>query len=261
MRKIVEFKNLNFEYDKEHAFKDFNMDINEGDIVTLIGTPASGKTTLLKFLCNKLPNKDLLFKGSNISSYDAKNLQSEIVVIFDEPITETIARDEIKKFVHKIGVKEEEINDRLKEINRYLPLNKLFDRSISSLTLEQKELVKILRYLVISPSFIAIDNSLSNLSTLDKRLFFEYIKKHHITLLNVTTDLNDALFGNKIYVLENFILILEGSTLSVLKMDTLLKRLGFKLPLPVNLSIELNNYDVLKKIYKDNEKLVNALWK
>ena len=62
MEKLIEFKKLYFAYDKDHAFEDFSMDINSKDIVTLIGTPASGKTTLLKLLCNRLPNEGLYYK-------------------------------------------------------------------------------------------------------------------------------------------------------------------------------------------------------
>ena len=77
----------------------------------------------------------------------------------------------------------------------------------------------------------------------------------------MTNNLSDTLYGEKIYVIDDFELILEGSTKSVLKTDTLLKRLGFELPVPVELSIELNNYGVIDQIYTDGEDLVNELWK
>lgn len=261
MEKLIEFKKLYFAYDKDHAFEDFSMDINSKDIVTLIGTPASGKTTLLKLLCNRLPNEGLYYKGMKISSYDPKDLRFEIVVIFDEPTTEDKVKDEITKYVHKLQLTEDEIEKRLTDLNKYFPVKSMYDEKISELYEEQQDLIKILRYLIINPRFLAIDTLLTKLSTLDKRLFFEYIKKHEMTVLNVTTDLNDSLFGNKIYCLDNFTLFLEGSTFSVLKTDTVLKRHGFKLPLPVNLSIGLNNYDILQKYYKESDKLVNALWK
>ena len=73
--------------------------------------------------------------------------------------------------------------------------------------------------------------------------------------------MTDTLFGNKIYVLSDFTLVLEGPTQTVLKTDTMLKRFGFKLPDEVELSIELINYGILNKIYLDKEKLVNSLWK
>lgn len=261
MEKIIEFKNLNFGYDSNHTFKDFNMSIEEKDIITLIGPGTSGKTTLLKLLCNKISTDTLYYKGKNTKKIDATKLQTEIVVIFDSPTTESYARDEITKFVRKLHISENEINQRIKKLNKFFPLKSFFDKKIYTLKKEQVELIKILRYLIISPKFLAIDCALGNLSLLDKRLFFEYIKKEEITLLNVTTDLNDGLYGNQIYVLDNFNLILQGPTFSIMKTDTILKRLGFRLPLAVNLSLCLNNYNVLKKVYKDNEKLVNALWK
>lgn len=261
MEKLIEFKKLNFAYDADHKFEDFSMEINKGDITTLIGTSASGKTTLLKILCNRLPNEGLYYKGMSISSHNIGELKRNIVVIFDESTTEEYTKDEIKKYIRKLGLSEEEINTRLGELNKFFPLSAIFDKKLSDLQEEQINLIKILKYLVINPEFLAIDTILTRLSILDKRLFFEYIKKYKITLLNVTTDLNEALFGNKMYCLDNFTSILEGSTFSVLKADTVLKRLGFKLPLAVNMSIGLNNYDIIKKYYKDNEKLVNALWK
>ena len=101
----------------------------------------------------------------------------------------------------------------------------------------------------------------SSLDYVDKVKIIDFIRDRKITLLNVTNNLNDTLFGNKIYVLSDFTLILEGATQTVLKTDTMLKRLGFKLPDEIELSIELINYGILNKIYLDKEKLVNALWK
>ena len=61
--------------------------------------------------------------------------------------------------------------------------------------------------------------------------------------------------------MENFVNIFEGDTLSVLKTDNIIKRLGFSLPPVIDLSIELNHYEVLDKIYTKKEDLVNELWK
>ena len=65
MGTIIEFRNTNFGYDNTNAFNDFNMQINDGDIVTLIGPGGSGKTTLLKMLCHKLPNNTCYYKSCN----------------------------------------------------------------------------------------------------------------------------------------------------------------------------------------------------
>jgi hypothetical protein len=54
--------------------------------------------------------------------------------------------------------------------------------------------------------------------------------------------------------------MLEGSTLSVLKEEKLLKRLGYKLPFVVDLSLQLNAYNLIDSIFLDEEVLVNKLW-
>ncbi len=261
MKKIIEFKNINFAYNNTNAFNDFSMEIIEGDIVTMVGTSGSGKTTLLKMLCHRLPNETVYYRGREMSSYTAQELQKKVVVIFDSPITSSSCIQELKKYLNKLRLPHSEIDSRIEKFVKYFSMEAYINIEIPKLTREETYMIKILRYLIIDPSFIAIDCILNCVGEINKKRIFEYIKKNKITLLNVTTDLDDSLYGNKLFVLENFVLILEGNTLSVLKTDTLLKRLGFKLPLAVDLSIELIHYDVLKKIYTNNEKLVNALWK
>ena len=261
MEKIIEFRNVNFAYNNTNAFTDFSMEIMEGDIVTMVGTSGSGKTTLLKMLCHRLPNDAVYYKGSRLASYDVRDLQKDIVVIFDAPIATDSCVAELKRYLSKLNFNKEEIESRVHEIVDYFSIESFINSEPSKLSREELYMIKILRYLIIEPQFIAIDNILSCVGEYNKKRIIEFIKKKKITLLNVTTELADALYGDKLFVLENFVLILEGSTLSVLKTDTLLKRLGFRLPLAVDLSIELIHYDVLQKIYMDDEKLVNALWK
>lgn len=260
MKTIIKFENMNFGYNNTNSFTGFSMEIEEEDIITMIGTPGSGKTTLLKMICKQLPNDYLYYKDRNISSYDNTTLQKEIVVIFDLPFKKNTVREELEYFLNKIGYSKES-NVRIKEISKQFELDTLLDVELKELSYEEKYLIKILRYLIIKPRFIAIDNILSVLDKHYKKSIFTFIKKNKITLLNVTTDLEDSLYGNKIFILENFVLILEGPTLKVLQSDNLLKRFGFRLPLPIDLSIELNHYELLNKIYTDSEKLVGALWK
>ncbi len=261
MGKIIEFKNTNFGYDNTNTFNDFNMEINAGDIVTLVGTSGSGKTTLLSMLCNKLPNDTLFYGGNNIKDCDIKELQKELVVVFDTPLLTNSIDTELSYYLKKLGLDTSEINSRVDNFKNKFDLSRFANIQFKQLSHSDTNLIKILRYLIIDPDFLAIDNVLTGVQEADKKKIIDYIKSKNITLLNVTTNLKDSLYGNKIFVLENFVLILEGNTMSVLKMDTLLKRLGFKLPFTVDLSIELNHYDLTKKIYTDKKKLVDELWK
>ncbi|HBA37727.1 MAG TPA: hypothetical protein DCY94_03305 [Firmicutes bacterium] len=261
MEKLIEFKSTNFAYDASNAFNDFNMEIMESEIITLIGPSGSGKTTLLKMLVHKLPNDSVYYKGIPIKQSNIDEIRNNVVVVFDSGIISRSVEEEIKRFARKIKLKESDIDERYYELDKTFNIDRISKIDPKRLSHEEEYLVKILRYLIIKPKFMAIDNILSNLSKNDIRLFFNFVKKNKMAVLNVTTDLDLSLYGDKLYVLENFVLIMEGNTLSVLQTDTLLKRLGFKLPLAVDLSIELGHYDVLKKIYTERDKLVNALWK
>lgn len=261
MSKIIEFKNTNYAYDSIHGFNDFNFSINEGDIVSLVGPAASGKTTILKMLCHKLPNETCNYNGRPFSTYNSDVLKKDIVIIFDEALCTNSIYAEITKNIKKIENDENIINKKYEKIKTFFELDKIESVNIKNLTTSDKNLIKILSYLIIEPKFIGIDSIFSILREEQKSKIIKYIKENNITLLNVVNNLDDTLYGNKIAVLDNFTIILEGSTASVLKTDTLLKRLGFKLPLAVDLSIELIHYDVLKKIYTDKNKLAGALWK
>ena len=261
MDKIIEFRHTNFSYNGTNSFNDFNMAIDAKDIVSIIGPAGSGKTTLLKMLCHKLPNETCYFDGQKFSSYNKNVLKKSIVVIFDSPFFKDTVKSELLNRVSLLDYDKDEINSRYEEFIEFFCLKKDENKNLDRLSYSKQYLIKILRYLIIIPKVVAIDNLLINLTKKDKERVIDYIKKHKITLINITTDMNETLYSNKIFVMENFVVIMEGPTLTVLQADTVLKRLGFKLPLPVQLSIELGNYEVLDKIYTSNEKLVKELWK
>ena len=261
MDKIVEFNNVNFSYNNKTQFSDFNFSISENDISFLVGSSSSGKTTLLKMLCHKLPNENCYYKNKLFSEIDVNILKKEVIVVFDEDFHFSNIKDEIIYYFKQLNESEEDIETNCNEIMKLFDLKKIENISTDKLVDTDKLLIKILRYLIIKPCFIAIDSIFTNLNYEDKRKIISFAKNNKITMLIVTSDLNDTLLGDKIYVLDDFKLILEGTTSSVLKTDTLLKRLGFNLPLAVDLSIELIHYDVLKKIYTDTDKLVKAIWK
>lgn len=261
MKKLIEFRNTNFSYNSQNKFEDFCMDIEQNDIISLIGPSGSGKTTLLKMICHKLPNDTIYYNGQNINSYNVNEIRRKIIVVFDEPFKKMTIEDELIQYLGVCDLSLLEKQELVRQIIDYFDLNSSKGKNINKLSLNEKTLIKILKYLIIEPEFIAIDCLFSSLNKESKKRIIDFIKERQITLLNVTNDLNDTLYGNKIYILSDFTLVLEGPTQTVLKTDTMLKRFGFKLPDEVELSIELINYGVLNKIYLDKEKLVNSLWK
>lgn len=69
MSKILEVKDLNFHYGKIHALKGISLDVNDGEIVTLIGGNGAGKTTTLRSisgLLGSITSGEIRFMGERI---------------------------------------------------------------------------------------------------------------------------------------------------------------------------------------------------
>lgn len=107
---------------------------------------------------------------------------------------------------------------------------------------------------------VIFNESLSLLSNKEKKEIFDLLDKQNINYVNVTSNIEDALFGDYIIVYDEDMKVLEGNKEVVLKNEKLLKKLGFGVPFVVDLSIQLMYYDILDKVYFDVDNLLEALW-
>lgn len=107
---------------------------------------------------------------------------------------------------------------------------------------------------------VIFNESLSSLSNKEKKEIFDLLDKQNINYVNVTSNIEDALFGDYIIVYDEDMKVLEGNKEVVLKNEKLLKKLGFGVPFVVDLSIQLVYYDILDKVYFDVDNLLEALW-
>lgn len=103
-------------------------------------------------------------------------------------------------------------------------------------------------------------NSLYGLKKEEKKEIINLLAKQNINFVNVTCDVEESLLSDYIIVYDEDKKVLEGNMESVLRNEKVLKKLGFGVPFVVDLSIQLNYYDVLKKFYFDLDELVGVLW-
>lgn len=107
---------------------------------------------------------------------------------------------------------------------------------------------------------VIFNETLYGLKLDEKMEIFKLLKKQNISYINVTSNVEDALYSDYIFVYDGNKLVLEGNRNEVLKKEKTLKRLGYGLPFVVDLSIQLNYYDIFNKVYYDLDELVGALW-
>ncbi len=98
------------------------------------------------------------------------------------------------------------------------------------------------------------------LSNSRKKKILDLLKIRKINFINITSNIEEALYSDYIIVFDKELLVMEGSKEGVLKEEKILKRIGFGLPFVVDLSVQLKLYKVLDKVYFDMESLVKDLW-
>ena len=112
----------------------------------------------------------------------------------------------------------------------------------------------------LKSSFIVFNDFLRLLNNKEKDILLSNLEKKGIHFLNITSDIEESLFADELKVVYHGKVMLEGFTLSVLKEEKLLKRLGYRIPFIVDLSLQLNSYDLIDSIFLDEEVLVDKLW-
>lgn len=94
----------------------------------------------------------------------------------------------------------------------------------------------------------------------EKKDILDLLNKQNIKYIIITSNVEDVLLADYLIVFDKENIVVEGITKEVLKEEKILKRLGFGLPFAVDLSIQLEFYDILDKVCYDVDSLVGELW-
>lgn len=245
------------------VIEDMDIDISlYSRVINVIGPTGSGKTRLAKKLCNRIPNDDVYIDGVNIKEYDIDYLKTNIVVVMDDNFYNCdYVSDELFFYLDCLGYSVAESTKRIEEIAKHFKILDYLDKRIDTINTPEKILIKILALLIINPQVIVIDNLLCYLSNTYVELLIKYLRKKNIFLVNLTNNSEELLLGKKVIVLNNLKAVMCANVESVLKGNSILPYMGIKLPFIVDLSQNLILYNVVDKVYLDNRKLVDKLWK
>ena len=192
--RVLDIKNLTFYYKKENPiYKDFSLELNKSELVTIFGKSGSGKTTLFELILGSLKPISGTIEKSNIA------------MIFQDPYnsfhpTHTIF-EQIKDVI-KNDYNKNELNDFLSKLS----LDKeLLNKKPHELSGGQLQRCSILRALLMKPDLLLVDeptSALDNIIAYDvMKLLIKLLDKCAILL--ITHDLDMASWcSDKIIRLE-----------------------------------------------------------
>ena len=247
---------------KSISLKNLNITINSGELVSIIGPNGCGKTVILKMICGKVKNNNLLIDDRDISFYDLEYKRNNIVCVFDDNIYNTMyVKEELVYYLNILKLDKSDINNRLNNFIEYFKLEDIINNSFDLMSIENRIYIKILSLLIIVPSLFCLDDLLSYLNK-DKRVkILNYIKEKNITLLNITSDMEELLMYDKILVMNKGKKEMFDKTEVVLKNENLFKELGLSLPFIYDINNMLMSYELIKENHYNSKELVDLLWK
>lgn len=130
----------------------------------------------------------------------------------------------------------------------------------TDLTKIDKIKIDILSNIILDKEIFVFLNILTYVDSTFKEKVIFYLKEHQKRIINYTTEIEETLILDYLIVFYQKKVIMEGPTNEILKEEKILKKLGFNLPLIVELSSGLKYYGLVNKIYYQKESLVDDLW-
>lgn len=217
---MLKIDNINVYYGAIHALKGISVDVNQGEIVTLIGANGAGKSTTLRTISGLLKPKigQIIFEGQNIAGMAAQN----IVKLGISQVPEGR-----RVFAHMTVLENLELGAYLrsdaKEIKadmdivfeRFPRLAERRSQLAGTLSGGEQQMLAMGRALMSRPRILLLDEPSMGLAPLLIKEIFSIIKDINetgTTILLVEQNANMALsIAHKAYVLETGRIILSGS--------------------------------------------------
>ena len=259
----IKLSNITFQYNDFTVFDRLTMQINKGINTAIIGTGACGKTTLAKIFAGVLKySGSIIINGVEIVKDNFYLLKRYVSVITNERYTSTnMVIDELFNSLNDLNLTVEEEETRVNKIVKFFKLENVLETRVSTCTKRFKNYLKIIKALIRNSEYIVFDDVFVNMEEADIKRIVKYCKNNNITIVNITTDMENLLDSDYLIILYNKGIAMEGKTLECLKEEKILKRLGFNLPFMVDLSIQLGYYGLLNEIITNERKMIKTIWK
>ena len=209
---FIEIRNLVKRYKKVVAVNDVDLDVQEGEMVTLLGPSGCGKTTTLRCIAGleKPEGGDIIIDGKPMLSEGfVHSSQRGIGMVFQNYAVWPHMRvfNNIGYGLKLRKVAKEEIQEKVNKVLDLVGLGGLGDRYPSQLSGGQQQRVALARALVGNPKVLLLDEPLSNLDAkLREKMRFEIkslVKRMGITAVYVTHDQAEAMvISDRIAVMD-----------------------------------------------------------
>ncbi len=230
---MLKIKNIQTYYGNIQALKDVSIDINEGEIVTLIGANGAGKSTTLMSISGITPPRsgEILLDGDPINHLSPDKIVQKGIIQVPEgrrifPDMTVVENLEMGAFLRD---NKQQVQQDLNYVMTLFPiLDKRRNQLGGTLSGGEQQMLAISRALMARPRILLLDEPSLGLAPLIIKQIFEIIKQinkeSNTTIFLVEQNANQALkLADRGYVMENGKITLVDSASSLLANDDVRK--------------------------------------
>lgn len=216
---MLKVENLNVYYDAIHALRDCSFEVNEGEIVTLIGANGAGKTTTLHSLSGLIPYRsgEIELMGRSLKDVSPNRIVEMGMAQAPEGrriFANLTVKENLEMGAYTRKDKKGIINDLEMVFNRFPRLRERLTQVAGTLSGGEQQMLAIGRTLMSRPKLMLMDEPSMGLAPLLVKEIFSIIKDINLagtTILLVEQNAHMALsIASRVYVLETGKITLQG---------------------------------------------------
>jgi len=273
---LIRVEDLSFRYSraKDYSLKNINLKVRKGEFLGILGASGSGKSTLCLTFNGIIPHSikgefrgDVYVKGYNTKETSVAKLSTIVGLVLQNPDSQLFnmtVEEEVAFGLENLGLDPEEIRRRMKWALRITGLEGLENEFPPNLSGGQKQRLAIASVLAMKPEILVLDEPTSQLDPLGKEQVLSLVtllnKEQGITIILVEHNTEYLLsFADRVIVLDDGEIILEGKPKQVFEEVDVLVRLGIRVPASVRIAHELKKRGILEKAALNEKELINRL--
>ena len=246
---LIEFKNVNFSYvvddDEENkvtvdVLKNFNLTIEKGSFVAILGHNGSGKSTTAKLIngINIAQSGEVIVDGQKVEDNDTIfDIRRKVGMVFQNPdnqIVSSIVEEDVAFGVENLGVEPKEIRERVDNALKTVGMYEHRLKAPNKLSGGQKQRVAVAGIIAMKPMCIVLDEPTAMLDPSGRREVMNTVKKLNkeegITIVLITHYMDEAVQADRVVVMDDGQSKLDDTPRNVFAKVDEIKALGLDVP-------------------------------
>ena len=226
------------------ALKAVNLAVKRGEYISVLGHNGSGKSTLAKLLnLILIPTSGKIFlDGKDVSAADLSEdevfeVRKKVGMVFQNPdnqIVATVVEEDVAFGAENLGLPREEIRKRIDEALEVVGMQEYARHAPHKLSGGQKQRVAIAGVIAMRPEVIIFDESTAMLDPIGRKAVIEIMEKlnreENITVISITHYMEEAARADRVIVINDGEMVLDGSPKEVFSKVELLHKIGLESP-------------------------------